>query len=98
MKVKKESCKYCSQKIEAKTTRAEFCSDKCRVYWNREHPKVSLKNFNKTTNDVKSLTPKPETSDYTINTEIPNMPTRIEGEDVFDFAARKNEWKRLYNK
>lgn len=22
--------------MEAKTTRSEFCSDKCRVYWNRE--------------------------------------------------------------
>lgn len=36
MKVKREDCKYCGQKIEAKTTRQEFCSSKCRVYWNRQ--------------------------------------------------------------
>lgn len=29
---------------------------------------------------------------------IPPMPTRNEGEDAFDFAQRKNEWKRLYQK
>ena len=36
MKKKRETCKYCGKKIEPKTTRGEFCSDKCRVYWNRE--------------------------------------------------------------
>lgn len=29
--------------------------------------------------------------------EIPPMPTRLPGEDPFDFAARKNEWKKKYN-
>jgi len=29
---------------------------------------------------------------------IPPMPIREEGEDAFDFAARKNEWKRVYQK
>jgi ribosomal protein L24E len=36
MKEKNKTCKYCSKEIEAKTTRQEFCSPKCRVYWNRE--------------------------------------------------------------
>ena len=36
MKKKKETCKYCGEKIEPKTTRQEFCGSKCRVYWNRE--------------------------------------------------------------
>lgn len=27
---------------------------------------------------------------------IPPIPTRNPGEDAFDFAARKNEWKKLY--
>lgn len=31
-------------------------------------------------------------------TLIPPVPTRNEGEDAFDYAARKNEWKRLYGK
>lgn len=36
MKKKRETCKYCGEKMDAKTTRQEFCSDKCRVYWNRD--------------------------------------------------------------
>ena len=30
--------------------------------------------------------------------ENPQMPVREDGEDQFDFAARKNEWKKLYGK
>ena len=37
MKKKKETCKYCGEKMDAKTTRQEFCGTKCRVYWNREN-------------------------------------------------------------
>lgn len=47
MKQKKERCKYCNEKMVAKTTRAEFCSKKCKVYWHRENPKVKLTNFKK---------------------------------------------------
>lgn len=36
MKEKKIKCKYCGGKLEAKTTRREFCSNKCKVYWHRE--------------------------------------------------------------
>jgi hypothetical protein len=36
MKRKKEKCKYCQKDLEARTTRKEFCSSKCRVYWNRD--------------------------------------------------------------
>lgn len=35
MKEKKSKCKYCSCDLEAKTTRREFCSPKCKVYWHR---------------------------------------------------------------
>lgn len=32
-------CKNCQKEFEGKTSRAAFCSDKCRVYWNRkQHP------------------------------------------------------------
>ena len=33
----------------------------------------------------------------TENEMIPPMPTKNEGEDSFDFAQRKNEWKKKYN-
>lgn len=29
---------------------------------------------------------------------VPPMPVKENGEDSFDFAARKNEWKKLYQK
>lgn len=37
MKQRLENCKYCGNKLADGTTRKKFCSDKCRVYWNREN-------------------------------------------------------------
>ena len=37
MKQRLENCKYCNDKLVNGTTRREFCSEKCRVYWNREN-------------------------------------------------------------
>lgn len=31
-----------------------------------------------------------------ISKDTPPMPVRLEGENAIDFAARKNEWKRIY--
>ena len=36
---KKETCEYCNEKMESKNRNKRFCSDKCRVYWNRENKK-----------------------------------------------------------
>lgn len=33
-----------------------------------------------------------------VEEEIPPMPVKEKGEDAVDFAARKNEWKRKYNR
>jgi hypothetical protein len=33
---KKENCEYCGEKMESKTAKKRFCSDKCRVYFNRQ--------------------------------------------------------------
>lgn len=35
----KKHCKNCSKKYKAATKRSEFCSDYCRVQWNREQKK-----------------------------------------------------------
>jgi len=40
VKKKRETCKYCDGKLEAKTTRREFCSPKCKVYWHRDNSKI----------------------------------------------------------
>ena len=37
MKEKKQKCKYCGGDLNARTTRREFCSNKCKVYWHREN-------------------------------------------------------------
>jgi hypothetical protein len=37
MNLKRKCCIYCNQEMESKTTRKSFCSDKCRVYWNRKN-------------------------------------------------------------
>lgn len=34
---------------------------------------------------------------YTKTINTPPIPTILPGEDPFDFAARKNEWKKKYN-
>lgn len=33
---KTENCLYCNEKMDSKTAKKKFCSDKCRVYRNRE--------------------------------------------------------------
>ena len=37
-----ENCKYCNQKMESKTAKKRFCSDKCRIYFNRESKSVPV--------------------------------------------------------
>ena len=32
---KKENCEYCGEKMESKTAKKRFCSEKCRVYASR---------------------------------------------------------------
>lgn len=58
---KKENCEYCGEKMDSKTAKKRFCSEKCRVYYNRETnkapfitetPKISIKT-EKTVNDTK---------------------------------------------
>ena len=39
---KKERCEYCEEKMVALNRNKRFCSDKCRVYFNRENAKAVL--------------------------------------------------------
>lgn len=99
MKEKKITCKYCEGKMEAKTTRQEFCSDKCRVYWNRENPKVKVVNLNENTHTASNKTKSAPKTNFTVNTTKNannglNRPVRLEGEDAIEFAFRLNSWKK----
>ena len=39
MKNRTPYCIFCNEKMENQTSKKRFCSDKCRVYWHRRHPK-----------------------------------------------------------
>lgn len=66
MKQKSEKCLYCDQKLEPKTTRQRFCSDKCRVYWNRDNAKVKISDLTQPTSVLKPKE-QPKTN-FSINT------------------------------
>lgn len=85
-----KQCEYskCGQMFDPKKPKARFCSDKCRVYWNRAKGKVS---------SPQPVPPKPKPNPVKTEVEIPPMPTRGDGENVIDFVIRKNEWKAKYN-
>jgi hypothetical protein len=100
MKGKKESCEYCGKKIEPKTTRAKFCSEKCRVYFWREKktPSVQIKDATKPTNTPPEPTKKPPATNYSINTNIPPAPERKDFPDNWAYLEAKAEWKEKYIK
>lgn len=66
MKQKSEKCLYCDQKLEPKTTRQRFCSDKCRVYWNRDNAKIKISDLTTTMNVLKAH--ERAKTNYSINT------------------------------
>lgn len=60
--------------------------------------KVQVRDLTKQTHLVKPITEKKPTTNYSINTSnIPPMPVKLPGENSFDYAERKNEWKIKYN-
>lgn len=92
-------CKYCGGELNAKNRNKKFCSDKCRVYYNRENPtepKIILTDLTKPNKEIKPVDVKKPITNTVIDTSKPPIPIRQEGENAFDFAARKNEWKRQY--
>lgn len=68
MKLKTENCLYCDKKLEAKTTRQRFCSDKCRVYWNRDNAKIKVSDLTQPTGVLKPQ--EQQIANYSINTPI----------------------------
>lgn len=104
MKQRLENCKYCGKKLEDGTTRKEFCSDIHRVYWHRENPKVTLKNFNNKTNEVSDVTKPAETTNYTINTVRPKkydyskMPKKLTFFEQMAWKEKARKEQDLKNK
>jgi len=50
---KSDKCLYCENQMDAVYRNKRFCSNKCRVYWNREKPKVEVKNLNNQTTGLR---------------------------------------------
>lgn len=99
-----KNCKYCDREFEPKNPKGKFCSDKCRVYFSRKPKEPEKKAFDGAIGGLmvpKGTVTKPEKIHIPLvanpeKKEIPPMPTRLPGEDPFDFAARKNKWKKTY--
>jgi len=79
---KKEHCEYCSEKMESKTAKKRFCSEKCRVYASRV--KSVLKNepqkqiIGSNLEDVRKLVQIPVQSEKKTILEPPNHLTGID--------------------
>lgn len=56
MIIKRETCLYCGEKMESKTAKKKFCSEKCKVYWNRE--KVLVKELDESLTSIQEETKK----------------------------------------
>lgn len=90
---KREACLYCGGKMESKTAKKKFCSDKCKVYWHREnHTEMKIIDANKQTQEIKSITHEPPKTNYTINT-VSNKEGMPKGLSL----AEQIEW-RMNNK
>ena len=89
---KKENCEYCGEKMESKTAKKRFCSEKCRVYFNRSNKKSEITAIlgvskPKTTN-ITELHKKP------VELTLKGQPEPPEGLVGIDLAIWKSEnWK-----
>ena len=101
------NCKNCNKELILTPGRRkkEFCSNNCRVYfWNKLNKKIKANNEpekkKRITKERNTISEVSKTTEYPLTPQeatIPPMPVRQQGEDGFDFASRKNEWKLKYN-
>lgn len=106
------NCLNCDTPLEQIKGKREkqFCNSTCRSnYWQKAKrkqekdapPDKRIKDLTKPSNVVIPITQKPAKTNHVINTtqkNIPPIPERKVGENACDYAVRKNEWKRLYQK
>lgn len=101
-------CPVCKKEFNEHTGRRpkRFCSESCKVKFfnakktvqknNQPENKKEVEKQITTVVEPKVIQMRNETQPVAETDCIPPMPTRNPGEDAFDFAARKNEWKKLY--
>lgn len=85
-----ENCIYCSQKMESVTAKKKFCSDRCRVYWNR------MKKGNETINTDLDLKPLIEKKSFTPqNSNVSAIKKLIKKEEDIDEKIKRWTKKKL---
>lgn len=100
---RKEFCEYCNEKMESKTAKKRFCSEKCRVYSSRaskyadsfvsELDKIAKKRFKLDDSFVKAME---TTKDYLNVVESPKNeklepPNNLKGIELAIWKAEN--WK-----
>jgi len=60
-------CKYCEKSFNRARDTKKFCSDKCRVYWNRKN---SVTNKTVSVTPIPKISPKQEKDSVTSSEEI----------------------------
>lgn len=70
---------------------------KCTLVWEDQEEKKDPKSDAEIKNDAAERNRKDNEKVDLSEKKIPPMPVKEKGEDSFDFAARKNEWKKKYN-
>lgn len=63
-----KNCKKCGGEFEPKNPKGKFCSNKCKVYWHRANPKVTLKNFNEQSKGTVKIVEKKAAKNESIDT------------------------------
>lgn len=70
---------------------------KCKLVWAGQEEKKFHKSDSEIKQDAAEKAEKENEKVDLSEKKIPPMPVKEKGEDSFDFAARKNEWKKKYN-
>lgn len=93
---KKENCEYCGEKMDSKTAKKRFCSEKCRVYASRL--KKVLKEEDNRINkirgelygNVENMAFKPENGKSTVKTDL-RPPEGLKGIDLIIWKAENGK-------
>lgn len=102
---KRDTCLYCGEKMESKSAKKLFCSDKCRIYYQREKARGTL-GIDVAINDGKaiivrserdSVLPKKKELEKLIEDVAPTGLTEknkpVESKELPDFYLNEKGWK-----
>lgn len=103
----KIECLYCGSEAVVKNKKKKFCSDKCRVYWNRENKsggiigtpsELPVSYTFKEVQEISSKIDETKKVKMVVYNNKPlqpiiQKPEKLKGEDDWDYRIRLAEWK-----